>query len=101
MWHQEVALVFREMDVGLYCFMMPHSAHILFTLGQVLAAKALFSPLPRHPSLSFSSLPLPILFPPLTLLILYLRPAALCTRSLGRELPSVRNLGRAFRSNQW
>lgn len=53
MWHQEVALVFREMDVGLYCFMMPHSAHILFTLGRVLAAKALFP----HPES-----PLPVLF---------------------------------------
>lgn len=101
MWHQEVALVFREMDVGLYCFMMPHSAHILIILGRVLAAKVLFPLATSHPSLSFSSLPLPILSPPLTLLILYLRPAALCTRSLGRELPSVRNLGRVFRSNQW
>lgn len=52
MWHQEVALVFREMDVGLYCFMMPHSAHILFTLGRVLAAKALFSPPPHESPLS-------------------------------------------------
>lgn len=50
-----MALVFREMDVGLYCLMMPCSAHILFTLRRVLAAKASFL-------LSPSLHPLPVLF---------------------------------------
>lgn len=66
MWHQEVALVFREMDVGLYCFMMPHSAHILFTLGRVLAAKALFPPPPPRvtPPCPFPLFPSPSFFLP-------------------------------------
>lgn len=59
-----MALVFREMDVGLYCLMMPCSAHILFTLRRVLAAKASFLLSPSlHPSLSSSSRPLFSLFP--------------------------------------